>query len=308
MPLVTTTEMFKKAYDGGYAIGAFNVNNMEIVQGITEAAREVHAPMILQVSKGARAYANHTYLVKLVEAAVIECPEIPIALHLDHGPDFETCKSCIDGGFTSVMIDASSKPFAENIEITRKVVEYAHDHGVVVEAELGALAGIEDDVNVSAEDSSYTDPNQVEEFVRATGVDSLAIACGTAHGDYPKGFIPTINFDVIKGVKQAVNMPLALHGGSGSGDENIRKAVEAGINKVNIATEIFNACRDYAKNRLDEKPDLDYMSLMMEVEQECKKTVKHFISLTGSEGKAAGFKKKYAFCHGISQIDTGIGE
>ena len=148
MALVTTTEMFKKAYDGGYAIGAFNVNNMEIVQGITEAARDLEAPLILQVSKGARAYANHTYLVKLVEAAVIECPNIPIALHLDHGPDFETCKSCIDGGFTSVMIDASSKPFAENIEITKKVVEYAHDHGVVVEAELGALAGIEDDVKV----------------------------------------------------------------------------------------------------------------------------------------------------------------
>ena len=165
MALVTTTEMFKKAYDGGYAIGAFNVNNMEIVQGITEAAREEKAPLILQVSKGARAYANHTYLVKLVEAAVIECPEIPIALHLDHGPDFETCKSCIDGGFTSVMIDASSKPFAENIEITKKVVEYAHDHGVVVEAELGALAGIEDDVKVSAEESHYTHPEEVEEFV-----------------------------------------------------------------------------------------------------------------------------------------------
>ena len=166
MALVTTTEMFKKAYDGGYAIGAFNVNNMEIVQGITEAARDLEAPLILQVSKGARAYANHTYLVKLVEAAVIECPNIPIALHLDHGPDFETCKSCIDGGFTSVMIDASSKPFAENIEITKKVVEYAHDHGVVVEAELGALAGIEDDVKVSAEESHYTHPEEVQEFVR----------------------------------------------------------------------------------------------------------------------------------------------
>ena len=180
MPLVTTKEMFRKAYDGGYAIGAFNVNNMEIVQGITEAAREVRAPMILQVSKGARAYANHTYLVKLVEAAVIECPEIPIALHLDHGPDFETCKSCIDGGFTSVMIDASSKPFAENIEITRKVVEYAHDHGVVVEAELGALAGIEDDVQVSAEESHYTHPEEVEEFVSKTGCDSAPAMAPTS--------------------------------------------------------------------------------------------------------------------------------
>ena len=158
MALVTTAEMFKKAYDGGYAIGAFNVNNMEIVQGITEAAREVKAPLILQVSKGARAYANHTYLMKLVEAAVIECPEIPIALHLDHGDSFETCKSCIDGGFTSVMIDASSKSFEENIEITKKVVEYAHARGVVVEAELGSLAGVEDEVNVSAEYSSYTRP------------------------------------------------------------------------------------------------------------------------------------------------------
>ena len=184
MPLVTTTEMFKKAYDGGYAIGAFNVNNMEIVQGITEACREEKAPVILQVSKGARAYANHTYLVKLVEAAVIECPEIPIALHLDHGPDFETCKACIDGGFTSVMIDASSKPFAENIEITRKVVEYAHDHGVVVEAELGTLAGIEDDVKVAAHAASYTRPEEVEEFVSKTGCDSLAIAIGTSHGAY----------------------------------------------------------------------------------------------------------------------------
>ena len=179
MPLVTSTEMFKKAYDGGYAIGAFNVNNMEIVQGITEACKEEHAPVILQVSKGARAYANHTYLVKLVEAAVAECPEIPIVLHLDHGPDFETCKACIDGGFTSVMIDASSKPFAENIEITRKVVEYAHDHGVVVEAELGTLAGIEDDVKVADHAASYTRPEEVEEFVAKTGCDSLAIAIGT---------------------------------------------------------------------------------------------------------------------------------
>ena len=183
MALVTTTEMFKKAYDGGYAIGAFNVNNMEIVQGITEAAKDLNAPLILQVSKGARAYANHTYLMKLVEAAVIETG-LPICLHLDHGDSFETCKSCIDGGFTSVMIDASSKPFAENIEITKKVVEYAHDRGVVVEAELGTLAGVEDEVKVSAEDSSYTRPEEVEEFVSKTGCDSLAIAIGTSHGAY----------------------------------------------------------------------------------------------------------------------------
>ena len=225
MPLVTTKEMFRKAYDGGYAIGAFNVNNMEIVQGITEAAREVHAPMILQVSKGARAYANHSYLVKLVEAAVIECPEIPIALHLDHGPDFETCKSCIDGGFTSVMIDASSKPFEENIAITKKVVEYAHDHGVVVEAELGTLAGVEDDVKVSAEDSSYTRPEEVEEFVTRTGCDSLAIAIGTSHGAYKftpaqctrneKGILvpPPLRFDVLEEVsKRLPGFPIVLHG------------------------------------------------------------------------------------------------
>ena len=178
MPLVTTKEMFEKAYNGGYAIGAFNVNNMEIVQGITEAAAELNAPLILQVSKGARAYANHTYLMKLVEAAVIETG-LPIALHLDHGDSFDICKSCIDGGFTSVMIDASSKSFEENIEITKKVVEYAHDHGVVVEAELGTLAGIEDEVSVSAEDSSYTRPEDVQEFVERTGCDSLAIAIGT---------------------------------------------------------------------------------------------------------------------------------
>ena len=212
MALVTTTEMFKKAYDGGYAVGAFNVNNMEIVQGITEACREEKSPVILQVSKGARAYANHTYLVKLVEAAVIECPEIPIALHLDHGDSFETCKSCIDGGFTSVMIDASSKSFEENIAITRKVVEYAHDHGVVVEAELGSLAGIEDEVNVSAEAASYTRPEEVEEFVTRTGCDSLAIAIGTSHGAYKftpeqctrneQGILvpPALRFDVLEEV------------------------------------------------------------------------------------------------------------
>ncbi len=226
MPLVTTTEMFKKAYSGGYAIGAFNVNNMEIVQGITEAAKEVNAPLILQVSKGARAYANHTYLTKLVEAAIIETG-LPICLHLDHGDSFETCKSCVDGGFTSVMIDASSKPFAENIEITKKVVEYAHDHGVVVEAELGSLAGVEDEVQVSAEDSSYTRPEEVEEFVSKTGCDSLAIAIGTSHGAYKftaaqctrneKGELvpPPLRFDILEEVvKRLPGFPIVLHGSS----------------------------------------------------------------------------------------------
>lgn len=183
MALVTSTEMFKKAYDGGYAIGAFNVNNMEIIQGITEAAKEENAPLILQVSSGARKYANHTYLMKLIEAAVIET-DLPICVHLDHGDTFELCKSCIDGGFTSVMIDGSHLPFDENIALTKRVVEYAHDRGVVVEGELGRLAGIEDAVDVSDKDASYTDPDQVQEFVNRTGVDSLAIAIGTSHGAY----------------------------------------------------------------------------------------------------------------------------
>ena len=213
MALVTTTEMFKKAYEGGYAIGAFNVNNMEIVQAITEAAGELKSPVILQVSAGARKYANATYLRKLVEAAVIENPDIPIALHLDHGADFEICKSCIDGGFTSVMIDASKYPFQENIEITKKVVEYAHAHGVVVEAELGKLAGIEDDVNVSAEDSSYTQPEEVEEFVSKTGVDSLAIAIGTSHGafKFKPGTKPQLRFDILHEIEKKIRSFFTAH-------------------------------------------------------------------------------------------------
>ena len=231
MALVTTTEMFKKAYHGGYAVGAFNVNNMEIVQGITEAAGELKSPLILQVSKGARAYANHTYLVKLVEAAVIENPEIPIALHLDHGDSFELCKSCIDGGFTSVMIDASKYPFQENIEITKKVVEYAHAHGVVVEAELGKLAGIEDDVKVSAEDSSYTQPEEVEEFVDKTGVDSLAIAIGTSHGafKFKPGTKPQLRFDILHEIEKKIpGFPIVLHGASSVPQEYVKIINENG--------------------------------------------------------------------------------
>ena len=272
MPLVTSTEMFKKAYNGGYAIGAFNVNNMEIVQGITEACREEKAPVILQVSKGARAYANHTYLVKLVESAVIECPEIPIVLHLDHGDSFETCKSCIDGGFTSVMIDLSSKSFAENIEGTKKVVEYAHDHGVVVEAELGALAGVEDEVNVSAVTSHYTRPEEVEEFVSKTGCDSLAIAIGTSHGAYKftaaqctrneKGELvpPPLRFDILEEVvKRLPGFPIVLHGSSsvpqefvkmvnanggkmpdavGIPEEQLRQAARSAVCKINIDSDL----------------------------------------------------------------------
>ena len=278
MPLVTSKEMFAKAYNGGYAIGAFNVNNMEIVQGITEAAKDLEAPLILQVSKGARAYANHTYLMKLVEAAVIETG-LPICLHLDHGDSFETCKSCIDGGFTSVMIDASSKPFEENIEITRKVVEYAHDRGVVVEAELGTLAGIEDEVKVSAEDSSYTRPEEVEEFVSRTGCDSLAIAIGTSHGAYKfkPGTKPQLRFDVLEEVsKRLPGFPIVLHGSSsvpqdlvekinkfggampgaiGVPEDQLRHAASLAVCKINIDSDLRLAMTATIREFFAEHPD-----------------------------------------------------
>ena len=239
MPLVTSTEMFKKAYDGGYAIGAFNVNNMEIVQGITEACQEEHAPVILQVSKGARAYANHTYLVKLVEAAVIECPNIPIALHLDHGPDFETCKSCIDGGFTSVMIDGSSKSFEDNIALTKSVADAGRAMGVPVEAELGKVGGKEDDGPAVEGESPYTDPAEAKEFVERTGCTSLAIGVGTSHGVYTSD--PHIEQSVVKAIRDAVDVPLVLHGTSGVPDEQVAEAVKNGICKVNYATELRQA-------------------------------------------------------------------
>ena len=322
MPLVTTTEMFKKAYDGGYAIGAFNVNNMEIVQGITEACREEKAPVILQVSKGARAYANHTYLVKLVEAAVIECPEIPIALHLDHGPDFETCKACIDGGFTSVMIDASSKPFAENIEITRKVVEYAHDHGVVVEAELGTLAGIEDDVKVAAHAASYTRPEEVEEFVSKTGCDSLAIAIGTSHGAYKftadqctrneKGELvpPPLRFDILEEVtKRLPGFPIVLHGSSsvpqnfvkminenggkmpdavGIPEEQLRHAAELSVCKINIDSDLRLAMTGTIRAFFNEHPDkFDPREYLKPARANIKELVRHkLVDVLGCAGKA----------------------
>ena len=322
MPLVTTTEMFKKAYDGGYAIGAFNVNNMEIVQGITEAAKEETAPLILQVSKGARAYANHTYLVKLVEAAVIECPEIPIALHLDHGPDFETCKSCIDGGFTSVMIDASSKPFAENIEITKKVVEYAHDHGVVVEAELGTLAGVEDEVKVKAEDSSYTRPEEVEEFVTKTGCDSLAIAIGTSHGAYKftpdqctrneQGILvpPPLRFDVLEEVsKRLPGFPIVLHGSSsvpqnfvkminenggqmpdaiGIPEDELRHAAELSVCKINIDSDLRLAMTATIREHFVQHPgDFDPRQYLKPARAAIKELVRHkLIDVLGCAGKA----------------------
>ena len=262
MPLVTTTEMFKKAYEGGYAVGAFNVNNMEIVQGITEAASELKAPVILQVSAGARKYAKHAYLVKLVEAAVVDCPEIPIALHLDHGADFEICKSCIDGGFTSVMIDGSSRAFEDNIAETRKVVEYAHARGVVVEAELGKLAGIEDAVNVAADDAQFTNPAEVEEFVSKTGVDSLAIAIGTSHGafKFKPGQKPQLRFDILEEVSRRLpGFPIVLHGASsvpqdlvkvinqfggampdaiGIPEEMLRQAATMAVCKINIDSDV----------------------------------------------------------------------
>ncbi|MBC5737954.1 MULTISPECIES: class II fructose-1,6-bisphosphate aldolase [Oscillospiraceae] len=311
MPLVTSTEMFKKAYDGGYAIGAFNVNNMEIVQGITEAAKDLNAPLILQVSKGARAYANHTYLIKLVEAAVIETG-LPIVLHLDHGDSFETCKSCIDGGFTSVMIDASSKPFAENIEITRKVVEYAHDHGVVVEAELGALAGVEDEVNVSAENSSYTRPEEVQEFVSKTGCDSLAIAIGTSHGAYKfkPGTKPQLRFDILEEVsKRLPGFPIVLHGSSsvpqeyvkmindnggnmpgaiGVPEDQLRHAASLSVCKINIDSDLRLAMTGTIRQFFAEHPDkFDPREYLKPARANIKELVKHKITdVLGCAGKA----------------------
>ena len=259
MPLVTTTEMFKKAYEGHYAIGAFNVNNMEIIQGIVSAATQEQSPLILQVSAGARKYANHTYLVKLVEAALIES-NLPICLHLDHGEDFDICKQCVDGGFSSVMIDGSKHPFEENIEMTRRVVEYAHEHGVVVEAELGKLAGVEDAVKVAAKDATYTDPDQAVEFVERTGCDSLAIAIGTSHGAYKFKGKPELDFERLKKITNLLpGYPLVLHGAStvipsfvqkcnqyggaldgaqGVPEDMLLEAGKYGVCKINVDTDI----------------------------------------------------------------------
>ena len=285
--------MFKKAYDGGYAIGAFNVNNMEIVQGITEAAGELKSPVILQVSKGARAYANHTYLVKLVEAAIQENPEIPIALHLDHGDSFELCKSCIDGGFTSVMIDASSKSFEDNIALTKQVVEYAHAHGVVVEAELGTLAGVEDEVVVEAGQESYTRPEEVEEFVDKTGCDSLAIAIGTSHGAYKfkasqctrnaDGILvpPPLRFDVLEEcTKRLPGFPIVLHGSSSVPQE-------LSVCKINIDSDIRLAMTGNIRKYYAEHPDhFDPRQYLKPARQAVKDMVAHKIQyVLGSAGK-----------------------
>ncbi|MBQ3412621.1 MAG: class II fructose-1,6-bisphosphate aldolase [Oscillospiraceae bacterium] len=311
MALVTTKEMFEKAYNGGYAIGAFNVNNMEIIQGITEAGKELNAPLILQVSKGARAYANRTYLMKLVEAAVIETG-LPIALHLDHGDSFELCKSCIDDGFTSVMIDASSQPFEDNIALTRKVVEYAHDHGVVVEAELGTLAGIEDEVNVSAEDSSYTRPEDVEEFVTRTGCDSLAIAIGTSHGAYKfkPGTKPQLRFDILEEVSRRLpGFPIVLHGSSsvpqdlvaiinqyggnmpdaiGVPEEQLREASKLAVCKINLDSDLRLAMTAMVRQYLAEHPaDFDPRQYLKPAREAIKKLVMHKITdVLGCDGKA----------------------
>ena len=311
MPLVTTTEMFKKAYEGGYAIGAFNVNNMEIVQGITEAAKEVNSPLILQVSAGARKYAKHVYLTKLVEAA-LEDTGLPIALHLDHGDSFEICKSCIDGGFTSVMIDGSHLSFEENLALTRQVVEYAHAHGVVVEGELGRLAGIEDDVKVSAEDSSYTNPNQVEEFVKATGVDSLAIAIGTSHGAYKfkPGTKPQLRFDILEEVSRRLpGFPIVLHGASsvipkyvdiinanggklkdaiGVPEDQLRQAARMAVCKINIDSDLRLAMTAGIRQTFNEDPALfDPRGYLKVGRQYIKDLVKDkIVNVLGSDNKA----------------------
>ncbi|MDO4516918.1 MAG: class II fructose-1,6-bisphosphate aldolase [Bacillota bacterium] len=307
MPLVTTTEMFKKAYEGGYAIGAFNVNNMEIVQGITEAAREANSPVILQVSAGARKYAKHAYLMKLVEAAVADT-DLPIALHLDHGEDFEICKACIDGGFTSVMIDGSKHSFEDNIALTKKVVDYAHARGVVVEGELGRLAGIEDDVKVSAADSSYTDPNQVEEFVRATGVDSLAIAIGTSHGafKFKPGTNPQLRFDILEEISRRLpGFPIVLHGASsvtpsyvdiinanggqlkdaiGVPEDQLRQAAKMAVCKINIDSDLRLAMTAGVRQQLMADPaNFDPRSYLKVGRQYVKELVKDkIINVLGS--------------------------
>ena len=320
MPLVTTTEMFKKAYAGGYAIGAFNVNNMEIIQGITEAAKEEQSPLILQVSAGARKYAKHAYLVKLVEAA-LEDTDLPIALHLDHGADFDICKSCVDGGFTSVMIDGSKLSFKENIALTKQVVEYAHAHGVVVEGELGKLAGIEDDVQVNDQDASYTRPDEVEEFVKSTGVDSLAIAIGTSHGAFKfkpeqctrnaDGILvpPELRFDILEEIeKRLPQFPIVLHGSSsvipkyvrlinengghlddavGIPEEQLRKAAKSSVCKINIDSDLRLAMTAGIREYMAQHPEaFDPREYLKPARAYIKELVQHkLVHVLGSNGK-----------------------
>jgi fructose-bisphosphate aldolase class II len=304
--------MFKKAYAGGYAIGAFNVNNMEIVQGITEACDELKAPVILQVSAGARKYANHTFLTKLVEAAVIEHPDIPIALHLDHGASYELCKDCIDGGFTSVMFDGSSKPYEENVEEARKVVQYAHKYNVTVEAELGQLAGVEDEVSVEADKANYTDPAQVQDFVTRTGVDSLAIAIGTSHGAYKfkPGQKPQLRFDILKEVSDRLpGFPIVLHGASsvipefvelinkyggqmpdaiGIPEEMLREAAKMAVCKINVDSDLRLAMTASIRKYLAENPShFDPRQYLAPARTAIKEMVAHKINtVLGCAGKA----------------------
>ncbi|MEG2561818.1 MAG: class II fructose-1,6-bisphosphate aldolase [Clostridia bacterium] len=311
MPLMTTKEMFAKAYANHYAIGAFNVNNMEIIQGIVEAATEENAPLILQVSSGARKYANPTYLRKMVEAA-IEVSGLPICLHLDHGDTYELCKSCIDGGFSSVMIDGSHHSFAENIELTKRVVAYAHDHGVTVEGELGRLAGVEDDVAVKSEDSSYTRPEEVEEFVTKTGVDSLAIAIGTSHGafKFKPGTKPQLRFDILEEVaKRLPQFPIVLHGASsvpqefvrtinenggqlqdaiGVPEDMLRKAASMAVCKINIDSDLRMACTAGIRKHFVEHPDhFDPRQYLGDARANIKAIVKHkLVEVLGCAGKA----------------------
>lgn len=311
MPLVTTTEMFKKAYEGGYAIGAFNVNNMEIVQGITRAAKKLNAPVILQCSAGARKYASHEYLVAMVKAAAEETG-LPIALHLDHGPDFETCKECIDGGFTSVMIDGSSLPYEENVALTKKVVEYAHAHGVVVEGELGTLAGVEDDVKVDADNASYTRPEEVYDFVTRTGVDSLAIAIGTSHGAYKfkPGQKPQLRFDILEEVeKRLPGFPIVLHGASsvipefvkminenggnmpdaiGIPEDMLREAAKMAVCKINIDSDLRLAMTGTIRKYFHDNPaHFDPRQYLGPARTAIKEMVAHkLINVLGCNGKA----------------------
>ena len=327
MAFVTTKEMFKKAYEGGYAVGAFNVNNMEIIQGITEAAIENRAPLVLQVSKGARAYAKHVYLMKLIEAAIQDAEQsagfdLPVCVHLDHGDSFELCKSCIDGGFTSVMIDGSSKSFEDNIALTKQVVEYAHDHGVVVEGELGTLAGVEDEVCVSAEESSYTRPEEVEEFVTKTGVDSLAIAIGTSHGAYKftaaqctrneEGILmpPPLRFDILDEVsKRLPGFPIVLHGASsvpqefvkiinqyggkmpdavGIPEDQLRIAAQKAVCKINIDSDLRLAMTASLRQYFVEHPDhFDPRQYLSPARTAIKEMVSHkMVHVLGCNGKA----------------------
>ncbi len=308
MPLVHSREMFRKAYEEGYAIGAFNVNNMEIIQGIVEAATEERAPLILQVSAGARKYARHEYLIKLVEAA-LETTDIPIVLHLDHGENFEICKACIDGGFTSVMIDASRLPFEENVALTRKVVEYAHPRGVTVEAELGKLAGVEDDVKVDAKDAIYTDPEEAKRFVELTGCDSLAVAIGTSHGAYKFKGDPRLDFERLERIGELLpGFPIVLHGASsvlpdlvrecneyggklpgarGVPEDMIAKAAGMAVCKVNIDTDLRLAMTATIRRELHEHPEnFDPRKYLGPARERIKEVVKHKLHVLGCAGKA----------------------